>query len=78
MSAKFTREQIEARLKALDQYEMSLHFLPDEGDLTTREMLRIVAARSKLREMLTNGPLGAAQIENGPATAKRPDRIQPL
>lgn len=55
MSAKFTREQIEARLKALDQYEMSLHFLPDEGDLTTREMLRIVAARSKLREMLTNG-----------------------
>lgn len=49
-----TQEQIKARLKALDQYELSLlSSMPDEGDLTTRELNRILLARSKLRQMLS-------------------------
>lgn len=48
-----TREDIERRIKALEMYERSVRLtMPDEGDLTTRELLRIVVAKSKLRDML--------------------------
>lgn len=48
-----TTEQIKNRLKALDMYEQSLFFsMPDEGDLTTREMTRVMIAKNKLRQML--------------------------
>lgn len=48
-----TKEQIQNRLEALDMYEQSVRLtMPDEGDYTTRELMRIVTARSKLREML--------------------------
>lgn len=48
-----TAEQIRARIKALDMYEQSLLFsMPDEGELTTREMMRVVMTRSALKKML--------------------------
>jgi len=47
-----TREQIEARLKALDQYQFALTFsMPDEGELTDRELLRVMEVRAKLQAM---------------------------
>jgi len=47
-----TKEQIEARLKALDQYWFALtSSMPDEGELTDRELLRVMEARSKLQAM---------------------------
>lgn len=50
-----TREQIEARLKALDQYQFALtSSMPDEGELTDRELMRVMEAKSKLRTMLAN------------------------
>jgi hypothetical protein len=48
-----TREQIEARLKALDQYQFALtSSMPDEGERTDRELMRVIEARSKLQALL--------------------------
>ena len=48
-----TKQQIEQRLKALDVYESSVMFsMEDEGDLTTRELFRIINTRNKLKQML--------------------------
>jgi len=47
-----TRKQIEARLKALDQYRFALmSSMPDEGELTDRELMRVLEARAKLQAM---------------------------
>ena len=59
-----TRDQIEARLKAIKDYEASVLFsMPDEGDLTSRELTRIALARSKLRGMLDDLDAKEAQME---------------
>jgi len=48
-----TKEQIEARLKVLDQYQFALtSSMLDEGERTDRELLRVMEARAKLRAML--------------------------
>jgi len=56
-----TREQIEARLKALDQYQFALtSSMPDEGELTDRELLRVMEVRSQLQALLQDkGPVRA-------------------
>lgn len=47
-----TREQIDARLKALDQYQFALtSSMPDEGERTDRELMRIIEVRAKLQAM---------------------------
>ena len=49
-----TREQIEARIKALGQYNFALmSSMPDEGERTDRELTRVMEAKSKLRAMLS-------------------------
>jgi hypothetical protein len=48
-----TREQIQGRLRALQQYEFALlSSMPDEGELTDRELTRLLAARAKLNAAL--------------------------
>lgn len=49
------KEQIDARIKALDQYQLALlSSMPDEGDLTDRELMRIIEAKSKLRALYSH------------------------
>jgi hypothetical protein len=48
-----TKDQIKARIKALDQYQFALlSSMPDESELTDRELMRVMLAQSKLRLML--------------------------
>ena len=47
-----TREQIERRIRALQDYRMSLLRLGEDSDAADREFLRIQTEQSKLREML--------------------------
>jgi hypothetical protein len=50
-----TEKQIRDRLNALKMYEASVMFsMPDEGEYTERELLRISAVRVKLLASLKN------------------------
>lgn len=48
-----TRKQIEARIQALDMYELSCHRnVWDDADRVSDELTKILVAKSRLRIML--------------------------